>query len=102
MLELAFSWLAARPTVARVIAGATRPEQLEQNVRAVSWKLTPAEMAEIDRITAGCSAPVPKPPTSRAVPPRPSRPFPARVPHAALAHPSAVEIGREPCRDRVR
>ncbi len=34
MLELAFSWLASRPAVASVIAGATKPEQVEQNVRA--------------------------------------------------------------------
>ena len=33
MLELAFSWLASRPQVASVIAGATRVEQVEQNVR---------------------------------------------------------------------
>ena len=51
MLELAFSWLACRPTVVSVIAGATKPEQLEQNVKAVDWKLTAEEMAEIDRIT---------------------------------------------------
>jgi aryl-alcohol dehydrogenase-like predicted oxidoreductase len=51
MLELAFSWLAARPTVSSVIAGATKPEQLEQNVRAADWVLTPEELAEIDRIT---------------------------------------------------
>src|SRR5256885_795050 len=35
MLELAFSWLAARPQVASVIAGATRPEQVEQNVKEI-------------------------------------------------------------------
>src|SRR6266702_164390 len=29
LLELAFSWLAARPTVGSVIAGATKPEQIE-------------------------------------------------------------------------
>ncbi len=51
MLELAFSWLAARPAVSSVIAGATRPEQLEQNVNAVDWVITPEEMDEIDRIT---------------------------------------------------
>jgi len=33
MLELAFSWLASRPQVSSVIAGATRPEQVEQNAR---------------------------------------------------------------------
>jgi aryl-alcohol dehydrogenase-like predicted oxidoreductase len=53
MLELAFSWLLSRPPVSSVIAGATKPEQLEQNVKAGTWKLTPEELAEIDRITAG-------------------------------------------------
>jgi aryl-alcohol dehydrogenase-like predicted oxidoreductase len=51
MLELAFSWLAARPQVASVIAGATRVEQVEQNVGAIAWCLTAEEMAEIDQIT---------------------------------------------------
>lgn len=51
LLELAFSWLACRPQVASVIAGATKPEQIEANVKAADWVLTPAEMAEIDRIT---------------------------------------------------
>jgi len=52
MLELAMSWLASRPAVASVIAGATRPEQLEQNVRAVEWAMTREDMDEIDRLTA--------------------------------------------------
>jgi aryl-alcohol dehydrogenase-like predicted oxidoreductase len=52
MLELAFSWLASRPAVSSVIAGATKPEQLEANVRAADWALTPDDLAEIDRITA--------------------------------------------------
>jgi aryl-alcohol dehydrogenase-like predicted oxidoreductase len=53
MLELAFSWLAQRPQVASVIAGATRPEQIEQNVKAIAWKLSAEEMAEVDKITLG-------------------------------------------------
>jgi aryl-alcohol dehydrogenase-like predicted oxidoreductase len=53
MLELAFSWLAQRPQVASVIAGATRPEQIEQNVKAIAWTLSAEEIAEIDRITLG-------------------------------------------------
>jgi aryl-alcohol dehydrogenase-like predicted oxidoreductase len=53
MLELAFSWLAQRPQVASVIAGATRPEQIEQNVKAIAWKLSADDMAEIDKITLG-------------------------------------------------
>jgi aryl-alcohol dehydrogenase-like predicted oxidoreductase len=51
LLELAFSWLAARPIVSSIIAGATSPAQVEQNVRAVDWTLTPEDMAEIDRLT---------------------------------------------------
>jgi len=51
LLELAFSWLAARPQVSSVIAGATRVEQVEQNVKAIAWKLSAEEMAEIDQIT---------------------------------------------------
>jgi aryl-alcohol dehydrogenase-like predicted oxidoreductase len=53
MLELAFSWLLAQAPVSSVIAGATKPEQLEQNVKAGIWKLTAEELAEIDRITTG-------------------------------------------------
>ncbi len=51
LLELAMSFLASRPYVSGIIAGATRPEQVEQNVAAVGWTLTPADLAEIDRIT---------------------------------------------------
>jgi aryl-alcohol dehydrogenase-like predicted oxidoreductase len=51
LVQLASSWIAAQPLVASVIAGASTTEQLEENVRAVDWKLTPEELAEIDRIT---------------------------------------------------
>jgi aryl-alcohol dehydrogenase-like predicted oxidoreductase len=50
MLELAFSWLASRPAVASVIAGATKPEQIRANVAAAGWALTADDLAEIDRI----------------------------------------------------
>jgi aryl-alcohol dehydrogenase-like predicted oxidoreductase len=49
-LELAFSWLLAQAPVASVIAGATRPEQLEQNVKAGGWAMSAEELAEIDRL----------------------------------------------------
>ena len=52
LLELAFSWLAGRPQVASVIAGASSPEQIEQNAKAVSWELSADDYAEIDHITA--------------------------------------------------
>ena len=51
ILELAMSWLAGHPSVASVIAGATRPEQVEANVAAVSWDLDHAARQEIDRLT---------------------------------------------------
>jgi aryl-alcohol dehydrogenase-like predicted oxidoreductase len=51
LLELAMSWLASRPYVPSIIAGTTRPEQVEQNVAAVGWELSAADLAEIDRIT---------------------------------------------------
>jgi aryl-alcohol dehydrogenase-like predicted oxidoreductase len=51
MLELAFSWLLRDGVVASVIAGATSPQQVEQNIRAVGWALSTEDLAEIDRIT---------------------------------------------------
>jgi aryl-alcohol dehydrogenase-like predicted oxidoreductase len=50
LLDLAMSWLASRPQVASVIAGATSPEQVRANTAAVNWALTPEELAEIDRV----------------------------------------------------
>jgi len=50
LLELAICWLLSRPQVASVIAGATSPEQATTNAQAASWRLTPDELAEIDRI----------------------------------------------------
>ena len=52
LLELAFSWLLAQSPVSSVIAGATKPEQVEQNVAAGAWKMTAAELAEVDALTA--------------------------------------------------
>ena len=51
MIDLAFGWLASQPFVASVIAGATRPEQVEQNVASGGWQLSVDEMAEVDAIT---------------------------------------------------
>ena len=52
LLELAFSWLASRPAVASVIAGAKSAEQARSNARAAEWALTDAELVEVDRILA--------------------------------------------------
>jgi aryl-alcohol dehydrogenase-like predicted oxidoreductase len=53
LLDVAISWLYAQPLVASVIAGATKPEQVEANVKAAALKLTAEDMAELDKITAG-------------------------------------------------
>jgi len=47
LLELAVAWLAAQRGVASVIAGATKPEQVEANAAAAAWSLTPAELAAV-------------------------------------------------------
>ncbi len=56
MIELAFSWLASKPFVSSVIAGATKPEQVTQNAKAADWKLTEEEFAEVDEIMGNAPA----------------------------------------------
>jgi aryl-alcohol dehydrogenase-like predicted oxidoreductase len=51
LLELAFSWLLSHKAVASVIAGATKPEQVEANVKAGEWALDANELARVDAIT---------------------------------------------------
>ena len=51
ILDLAMSWLATKPFISSVIAGATSPMQVEANANAASWRLTPEEMAEVDAIS---------------------------------------------------
>ena len=51
LLDLAFSWLLAHAAVASVIAGATKPEQVEANAKAASWELSAEDLAEANRIT---------------------------------------------------
>jgi aryl-alcohol dehydrogenase-like predicted oxidoreductase len=51
LLELAFAWLVAHPYLSSVIAGATRPEQVEQNVKAAAWKLSAADIDEVNRLS---------------------------------------------------
>ncbi|MEX0684087.1 MAG: aldo/keto reductase [Dehalococcoidia bacterium] len=51
LLDLAFGWLLSQDVVSSVIAGATKPEQVEANAQAADYRLTPEELAEIDQIT---------------------------------------------------
>lgn len=50
LLELAFGWLLAHAAIPSVIAGATSPEQVRANAAAAGWRLTEAELEEVDRI----------------------------------------------------
>jgi aryl-alcohol dehydrogenase-like predicted oxidoreductase len=50
MLQLAFGWLLSRSCVASIIAGATSPEQVQQNVDALERQMTADELAIVDRI----------------------------------------------------
>lgn len=52
ILDIAMGWLAAQPTVASVIAGATKPEQVRANAEAIEWEPGREELAAIDEATA--------------------------------------------------
>ncbi len=50
LLDLAISGLASKPAVASVIAGATRPEQVAANVKAIELKLSQQNQAKLDEL----------------------------------------------------
>jgi len=56
VLELAVAWLLAKPVVASVIAGATKPDQVKANAEGGQWRLSPDEVAEVDALAAPRSA----------------------------------------------
>jgi aryl-alcohol dehydrogenase-like predicted oxidoreductase len=53
VLDLAFAWLLVHKPVVSVIAGASKPEQIQANAKAVNWKLTSDDLAAIDAIMTG-------------------------------------------------
>ncbi len=50
--QFALAWLLAKPVVTSILIGASKPEQLEDNLRAVDVPLAPSELRELDEITA--------------------------------------------------
>jgi len=50
ILDLAFAWLLAQPTVSSVIAGATSAAQVHANAATAGWVLTAAEVAEVNQL----------------------------------------------------
>jgi len=52
LLELAISWLASKPAIASIIAGAKTPEQVKANASSVNWRLTETDLAAVNGILA--------------------------------------------------
>lgn len=46
--QIAINWLLQRPTVSSVIIGARNEEQLRQNLGAIGWSLSTAQMRQLD------------------------------------------------------
>jgi aryl-alcohol dehydrogenase-like predicted oxidoreductase len=49
--QVALAWLLAKPVVASVLVGASKLDQLEDNLGAVDLELTPEEMTELNKLT---------------------------------------------------
>lgn len=49
--QIALAWLASRPAVASVLAGATSVEQLDANLEAVGLTLTAEQLDRLDRVS---------------------------------------------------
>ena len=56
--QLAIAWLLHRPMVSSVIAGVSKLTQLEDNVGAAEWELTPDELKEVNRLIRAPRRPV--------------------------------------------
>jgi aryl-alcohol dehydrogenase-like predicted oxidoreductase len=50
MAQLAVAWVLQNPNVAAALVGASRPEQVHENVKAAGVKLEPAVMKQIDDV----------------------------------------------------
>ncbi len=46
--QISLNWLLHRPTVSTLIVGARNEEQLKQNLGAIGWNLTKAQIAKLD------------------------------------------------------
>jgi aryl-alcohol dehydrogenase-like predicted oxidoreductase len=50
--QVALNWLLQRPGVCNIVVGARNEEQLIQNLGAVGWNLTPAQVEKLDAASA--------------------------------------------------
>jgi len=51
VLDVAFAWLLEKPFVPSVIAGASRPDQIDANIKAAATRLSGAELGALDKLT---------------------------------------------------
>ena len=51
--QLALAWVASEPTVSVALVGARKPEEIQENVAAADWELSPSERAEIKAVVTG-------------------------------------------------
>ena len=49
--QVALNWILQRPTVSNIVVGARNEEQLKQNLGAVGWNLTSAQVARLDAVS---------------------------------------------------
>jgi aryl-alcohol dehydrogenase-like predicted oxidoreductase len=49
--QVALNYLLCKPAVASLIIGIRNVEQLEENLKAVDWQITPEEVARLDRVS---------------------------------------------------
>jgi aryl-alcohol dehydrogenase-like predicted oxidoreductase len=60
MVEMALAWVLRRDEVSSAIVGASRPEQLDQNVAASGVKLSDDVLAAIDEALGGVAVEGPR------------------------------------------
>ena len=52
MAQVALAWAAAKPQITSLILGASKLEQLQQNLASVAITLPPEQMDELDKASA--------------------------------------------------
>jgi hypothetical protein len=51
--QLALAWVLAEEVVSVALVGTRKPEEIEQNVKAAEWEMTPTDRDEIRAIVTG-------------------------------------------------
>jgi aryl-alcohol dehydrogenase-like predicted oxidoreductase len=63
LAQVAINWLRMQRGVTSVIIGGKRPKQIEENVGAAGWDLSPGDLAALDRISRVVTDHVPDQPS---------------------------------------